>query len=130
MNSATVNSRNIVNGEIKEWRLINPILGLNTYTGSNFYMENITGIEQMSINDQEQHTHEFYLYWIFMLWPVDNSFIIYVVIIPSQSRFKIIFTLAVSSPNNVNMLIRYNNQLMFGEQHFTNIAAILNMGFL
>ena len=90
MNSATVNSRNIVNGEIKEWRLSNPILGLNTYTGSIFYMKSITGIEPMSINDQKQHTHEFYLYWIFMLWPVDNSFIIYVVNIPSQSRFTII----------------------------------------
>ena len=41
-----------------------------------------------------------------------------------------IFTTAVSSLNNVNKLIRYNNQLTVVEQYFTNIAAMQNIGVL
>ena len=40
-----------------------------------------------------------------------------------------IFPLAVSSLNIVNQLIHYSNQLTVGEQCFTNIAAIQNMGY-
>ena len=36
--------------------------------------------------------------------------------------------LAVSSLNNVNKLIHYNNQLTVVEQYFTMIAIIQNMG--
>ena len=41
-----------------------------------------------------------------------------------------IFSLALSRPNNANQLIRYNNQLTIVEQRFTNIAAVQNMGVL
>ena len=41
-----------------------------------------------------------------------------------------IFPLAVSSLNNANQLIGYNNQLTVVEQCFTNIADIQNMGVL
>ena len=41
-----------------------------------------------------------------------------------------IFPLAVSSLNNANQLIHYNNQLVVVEQYYTNIAAIQNMGVL
>ena len=40
-----------------------------------------------------------------------------------------IFPPAVSSLNNANQLIGYNNQLMVVEQCFTNIADIQNMGY-
>ena len=40
------------------------------------------------------------------------------------------FPLAVSSLNNLNQLMRYNNQLTVVEQYFTNIATIQNMGVL
>ena len=39
-----------------------------------------------------------------------------------------IFPLVVSSLNNINKLIHYNNQLMVLEQYFTNIAGIQNIG--
>ena len=39
-----------------------------------------------------------------------------------------IFPLAVSSLNNANYLIHYNNQLMVVEQYFANITAIQNKG--
>ena len=48
-------------------------------------------------------------------------------IVPFKSDF---FPLAVSSLNNANQLIRYNNQLTVVDQCFTNIAAIQNMGLL
>ena len=40
------------------------------------------------------------------------------------------FPLAVSSLNNTNQLIHYNNQLTVVEQCFTNIAAIQDMELL
>ena len=39
------------------------------------------------------------------------------------------FPIAVSSLNNVNQLIHYDNQLTVVEQYFTNIAAIQNMRY-
>ena len=41
-----------------------------------------------------------------------------------------IFLLAVSSLNNTNKLMGYNNQLMVVKQYFTNIADIQNMAVL
>ena len=40
-----------------------------------------------------------------------------------------IFTLALSSLDKVNLLIHYNNQLAAVKLHLTNIAAVQNMGY-